>query len=437
MKQLIHSGQLRGHNIAVVGAGRSGLSAALLAKALGAHVRVLEKDKGYNTTRLQEMGLSDVEFICGDHEKEHFTGQQMVIISPGIPVQSVGNLLPENTPLYSELEFASWFIHEPIIAVTGTNGKTTTTLLTAHALKKSGFKVFAGGNLGTPLSEYVLDSNQCDILVLEVSSFQLEACSGFHPMVGVFLNFSDNHLDHHKSSADYFNAKTRLFAKQAENDLAVIDLALQDRMEAAGLLKGKRIYFVPGKRFSCPALAGEHNQANMEAAFQACRYFGIEPGTFQDAIYDFNPPAHRQEVFLKYQGKVFVNDSKATTTTAVSAALNAFDKPIRLLAGGVYKGGDFSQLVPLVTARVAKVYLYGSGREIFQEAWRDHTDVEYFPTMDQALDKALSEMQQGETMLLSPGTASFDQFSDYKDRGDTFKSLVLEKLNISTRNTDK
>lgn len=428
MKELIHSDQLKGHKIVVVGAGRSGLSAASLALALGAEVTIVEKNEQLDPQVLSGKGMDKVEIILGEHKKEHFSQADMVIVSPGIPAKQIQPLLSHNTMLCSELELASWFIHEPVIAVTGTNGKTTTTMLIAHVLEKTGKKVFAGGNLGTPLSEYVLGTRQCDILVLEVSSFQLEACSGFHPGVGIFLNFSANHLDHHKDEKEYFQAKTSLFKRQRENDLAVIALELKDEMEKSGVLRGKRIYFIPTNRFSCPGLSGVHNQSNIEAAYLACKYHGITDEEFSRAINDFKPPPHRQEVFLKFQGKIFVNDSKATTTTAMAAALEAFEAPIRLFAGGIFKGGDLSMLSSLIESKCAKVYLFGESKEVFERAWSGKTTMEYFKTLEPAVIKALEESKSGETLLLSPGTASFDLFQNYQERGDAFKKLVRQGL---------
>ena len=430
MKQLIHPEQLKGHNVVVVGAGRSGLSAAALASALGARVRILEKDEDFDLESLARPNLSNAEIIVGEHKKEHFMDADMAIISPGIPVRSLKGLVPDKAKVFSELELASWFTHEPIIAVTGTDGKTTTTMLIAHALEKMGKKVFAGGNLGVPLGDYVLGPDNCDILVLEVSSFQLEGCSGFHPRVAVFLNFSANHLDHHRDRKEYFRAKTRLFARQTGDDLAVIALELKQELENLDILRSRRRYFTPSNRFSCPALSGAHNQANMEAAFQACRYFGMDEALFSAALNDFVPPLHRQEVFLKYGGIIFINDSKATTASAMSAALNTFGAPIRLFAGGVYKGGDFSELAPLIRSKVVKVYLFGAGREVFEKAWKDEALMEYFQNLEQAVDKAVSESVSGDTLLLSPGTSSFDLFTGYQERGNAFKSRVRKDLGL-------
>ncbi|MFW5730769.1 MAG: UDP-N-acetylmuramoyl-L-alanine--D-glutamate ligase [Desulfonatronovibrionaceae bacterium] len=428
MRELIHRDQLKGHKVAVVGAGRSGLAAASLALALGARVRILEKNPDDSIKKAVSRQVPGVEYISGEHSSGQFAGMNMVILSPGIPMGRIKPLLYPDTALYSELELASWFVHEPVAAVTGTNGKTTTVLLVAHVLEKCGKKVFAGGNLGTPLSSYVLGESRADILVLEVSSFQLQACSGFRPQVGVLLNFSANHLDHHESSEEYFQAKTRLFASQRGNDLAILPLELKEKMEGSGLLQGRRAYFTAAGGFACPALTGRHNQANLEAAWLVCRYFGIDNEQFARAITDFEPPAHRQEVFLKTRGVTFVNDSKATTPAAMGAALEAFPHPVRLLAGGLNKGARYKHLAPLVREKVSKVYLFGQSRDVFEQDWAKITDMDYSSTLEEAVAKALSDSGSGDTVLLSPGTSSFDQFKNYEHRGNRFKELVRETL---------
>ncbi|WP_084301809.1 UDP-N-acetylmuramoyl-L-alanine--D-glutamate ligase [Desulfonatronovibrio hydrogenovorans] len=429
MKELIHNQQLKGHRVVVVGAGRSGLAAASLLTALGAEVLVLEKNEQFKVESLAQ-DLVKAEVRLGLHSRKDFAGADLIVVSPGIPLQEIRALAPAGVMVCSELELASWFVHEPIIAVTGTNGKTTTTMVIAHALEKMGKKVFAGGNLGTPLSAYVLGRDECQVLVLEVSSFQLEGCSGFGPQVAVFLNFSPNHLDHHKDSLEYFQAKVRIFARQRDQDLAIIALGLREEVEKTGLVQSKRVYFAPSSRFACPALTGQHNQANLEAAFLACRYFGMDQDTFNSALNDFQPPAHRQEVFLKHGGRIFVNDSKATTTAAVEAALQAFEPPIRLFAGGIYKGGNFSDLSSLVQEKVKKAYLFGDSREIFESAWQGKTMLEHFTGLEQAVQKALSESEPGDTILLAPGTASFDLFSNYQERGNVFKELIKKNLGL-------
>ena len=460
MKTLIHSEQLRGHMAVVVGAGRSGLAAARLLSRLGADVRVLEKGersarsarsaRSERSVRSVSSERSEIESVknlreiaeeqgwdlrVGEHKPEDFKGANLIILSPGVAKRNIQGLIAEAAEaagapaaqVYSELELASWFVSEPIIAITGTNGKTTTTLLITHVLEKAGKVVFTGGNIGTPLSEYLLEGRKAEILVLETSSFQLQNCSGFHPRVGILLNFSPNHLDYHQNLEEYFEAKLKLFARQNEQDLAIVPLSLKAELEKRSFSRARKIYFVPQDRFSCPALLGEHNQENLEAAYFACKYFGVTESEFEKNIQDFVPPAHRQEIFFQYKGITFVDDSKATTVDAVKSALKTFSRPIRLAAGGIFKGGNLRELLPLVQEKVCKIYLFGAGKDIFTGAFGKVVEMEWFPTLKEAVQKIVVDAKAGDTVLLSPGTASFDLFSDYKARGLEFQRLIKEE----------
>ncbi|MBT8762735.1 UDP-N-acetylmuramoyl-L-alanine--D-glutamate ligase [Desulfohalobiaceae bacterium Ax17] len=427
MKELIHPGQLRGHQAVVVGAGRSGLAAARLLTRLGAEVRLLEKDESRFSKELKQLAEENGWALrFGEHKPEDFKGANLIILSPGVQKRNIQAHIPAGAQVYSELELASWFVSEPIIAVTGTNGKTTTTLLITHVLEKTGKVVFTGGNIGTPLSEYLLEGRRAEILVLEASSFQLENCSGFHPRVAIFLNFSPNHLDYHQDIQEYFEAKLKLFARQNEQDLAILPLSLKGELEKRSFTRARRVYFVPQDRFSCPRLRGEHNQENLEAAFLACKYFGVTESEFEKNIQDFVPPAHRQEIFFQHKGITFVDDSKATTVDAVKSALKTFPRPIRLVAGGVFKGGNLKVIRPVVQEKVCKVYLFGASKEIFIQAFGDLVEMEWFPTLEEAVRKIVVDAEPGDTVLLSPGTASFDLFPDYKARGMQFQRLVLD-----------
>jgi len=431
MQEMVHKEQLKGHKAVVMGAGRSGLSAAALLTTLGAGVRLLEKRTDFDGSQMESRGLLDVELIQGEHRQEHFQGADLVVVSPGISMAMVRGLCPEGQTVISELELASWFISEPVIAVTGTNGKTTTCMLIQKVLEKAGRKVFTGGNIGTPLSDHVLSGKRADILVLEVSSFQLQGCSGFAPHVGVLLNFSANHLDHHENENEYFRAKMQLFARQSPMDLAVLPLELREKVENDFRVKSNITYFAPTGRFHCPALPGAHNQANMEAAMLACGFVDVSRKVFDQALLEFVPPPHRQEVFLQNKGVHYINDSKATTLEAMAAALKAFDAPIRLLAGGRYKGGDFSLLAGTLQEKAAKVYLFGDSREIFEDAWKNSADMEHFPDLEQAAARAVQEAGPGDNVLLSPGTSSFDLFSNYQERGEAFKKAVRKETGIT------
>lgn len=424
MREFIHGEQLRGHTAVVLGAGTSGVAAARLLVRLGASVRLLERNETVAAAVPADQGFS---VIGGEHKAEHFQGADLVVMSPGIPRAKVASLLPAGAQVVSELELASWFVSEPIIAVTGTNGKTTTTTLIGRILEHSGRRVFTGGNIGTPLSDYVLGQEQAEILVLEVSSFQLQNSPSFHPNVGVLLNFSANHLDYHETMEEYLQAKLTMFAHMDARDLAVVPLSMKDELEGRNFTRASRVYFVASRRFECPGLPGEHNRENMEAAFLACRHFGLSEDEVRSGIEGFSSLPHRLEAVAEHRDIFFVDDSKSTTVDSMIAALKSQERPVRLLAGGVFKGGDLGAVLPHIRERVRGIYLFGRSREIFEEAWAGcGKEIHWDPTLEEALFRAASEARGGECVLLSPATASFDLFDNYKERGKAFQRAVRE-----------
>ncbi len=262
----------------VVGAGVSGVAAAKLLHKLGARVRLLDRSLDRIPADFAEWAESaGVEIVCGEHSPSQFRDAKLVVPSPGVAAAVISKFLPDDNPpeIMAETELA-WrqLSGEPVLGVTGTSGKTTTTSLCAAMLKEQGLTVFTGGNIGTPLSEYILSGEKADVVVLELSSFQLQTCSTLHPRVGILLNISENHLDFHKDMDEYISAKMRLFANQTETDLAV----LQDGMdELAGKygIKARKIHYTESDRFPDMQLMGPHNRCNAEAAWLACREFGV------------------------------------------------------------------------------------------------------------------------------------------------------------------
>ncbi len=419
---------LKGRSVAVVGAGRSGRAAAFMARALGADVRVLEKNaSSLDKEFLDQAENSDILCLTGEHKPEDFHGVNMVVMSPGIPVKSIRPLLDPRVEVVGELELASRYICKPVLAVTGTSGKTTTTSLAARMLEYVGRRVFCGGNIGAPLAGYVLDDSVADIVVLEVSSFQLQTCARFKPWVGMLLNFSPNHLDYHADMEEYLSAKLSLFSRQTEDDNAILPAAQRNELEPRFDGKARVIWYAPKDRFYSKYLPGEHNQANMEASYQATRIFGVTENEAQRAMADFRPPPHRLARVGELNGVAYVNDSKATTVEALRAALKSFDAPIFLMAGGKFKGGDLESLIPLVRERVAAVALYGASREVFTNAWKDVTEVHWDETMDDAFAWLDGRVGDKGVVLLSPATSSFDQFKNYEERGLHFERLVQER----------
>jgi UDP-N-acetylmuramoylalanine--D-glutamate ligase len=427
MERLWNHNGLAGLAAVVLGAGASGLAAVRLLAGRGARVRLLDRNAAAVGGELAaELAGLGVGLRLGEHAPEDFANARLVVISPGIPAAKLAGLLPAGAALVSELELASRFVAEPILAITGTNGKTTTTMLAAAILQAAGKAVFMGGNIGTPLSEYVLRGEKADVLVLEVSSFQLQNIDAFHPAAAALLNFSANHLDYHADLEEYLAAKLRLFANQTPADLAVVPEDMREQLSRRAFTKAKTVYFRAAGRFSAPHLPGAHNQANMEAAFALCAHFGVSESVARAAMAAFVPAGHRLERVGEKGGVLFVDDSKATTVEALRAAILSCDRPVRLLAGGVFKGGDLAGLVPLLRERVASVGLFGASREIFERAWAGSVPLFWAPTLEGAVRRLYGQAAPGEAILLSPATASFDLYSGYKARGDDFQRIFRE-----------
>ncbi|SMP40478.1 UDP-N-acetylmuramoylalanine--D-glutamate ligase [Desulfonatronum zhilinae] len=425
-----------GETAVVVGTGRSGLAAAALLDHLGCAVRLVDSGKVSREVRDQaEKRGWDVRE--GGHCTEQFDRAALVVLSPGVNRRKLEPWLTSlgADQVIAELELALGFVDAPITAVTGTNGKTTTTTLIGRFLEAMGRRVFVGGNIGTPMSSYVLEclsaadagssSNfeKADNLVLEVSSFQLLNTRSLRPRVGVLLNVSPNHLDYHQDMEEYLQAKLSLFATQEPEDTAVFPEEMRELVQARRVTRARTVYFGTQSDLTCPALPGRHNQANIAAAFQACQPFGLTRAAAQTVLDGFSGLPHRLQIVAEQGGVVFVDDSKGTTVQALRAALEAFDRPVLLLAGGVFKGGDLAGLKPLVQSKARAVGLFGAGREIFEAAWGDvETPLFWEPTLERAMDRLWLQARSGDVMLLSPATASFDLFRDYKHRGMTFQN---------------
>lgn len=422
----------------VVGAGVSGVAAARLLHRLGARVRLLDRSAGRIPADFAAWAAeAGVEIVCGEHSPEQFIGAALVVPSPGVAAAVIRRFLPEKNPpeIMAETELA-WrqLTGEPVLAVTGTSGKTTTTSLCSAMLREQGFRVFTGGNIGTPLSEYVLSGERADVVVLELSSFQLQTCSTLHPRVAVLLNISENHLDYHRDMAEYVGAKMRLFAHQTSEDLAVLQEGMDGLADGYGL-RARRVFYAVSNRFPEMHLMGPHNRANAEAAWLACREFGVSEETAARAVAAFRPLEHRLEKVAELNGVLYVNDSKCTTVEALRVALASFDRPVALLAGGKFKGGDLESLKPLLKKHVRHVALYGASREHFEPAWRDVVPVTWDETLERAMCRLAgcgtgepAVVRPGDAVLLAPATSSFDQYANYLRRGEDFKRIVREVL---------
>ncbi|NJB67764.1 UDP-N-acetylmuramoylalanine--D-glutamate ligase [Desulfobaculum xiamenense] len=422
-------GRLAGTAAAVVGAGRSGQGAALLLRALGANVRLLEaKAENVSADFAARATAEGIEIMTGPHLPEYFEGMDMVVLSPGVQAGKIRALFPIDAApeVISELELSGRYAKGRVLAITGTNGKTTTTALCAHVLRHMGLRVFEGGNIGTPLADHVLSGDEADALVLEVSSFQAQNCTTFRPEVAVLLNLSVDHQDFHADMEEYLQAKLNLFARMEDEDLAVLPAEMRDDLESRHFTRARLHFFEATDRFECDRLPGAHNQANMEAAFQALTRFGVTERDMREALDTFVQHPHRLERVGETRGVLFINDSKATTVASLKAALEAFDRPILLLAGGKYKGGDLEALAPLLKRRVRAVCLFGDSREVFEKAWTGIVPLGWEPNMQRAVEWLMERAEQGDVMLLSPATASYDLYNNYKERGEDLRRIFRE-----------
>ncbi len=390
----------------VVGAGRSGKAAARLLLRQGARVRLLESNpQALDEAQAAALRAEGIELVLGEQGPELFAGAKMVVPSPGLPVVRLREMMgphadAEGTEILAEMELAWRALDgEPVLAVTGTNGKTT------------------------PLSEYLLSGEKADVLVLETSSFQLQCCSTFHPRVAVVLNISPNHLDYHKDMEEYIEAKFRLFRCQTEEDLAVLEPGLEETAARFGL-RARKVWIRPEGRFpDCP-LFGQHNQFNAEAAWQACRPFGVTLENAARAVAAFKPLPNRLESVARVHGVLYVNDSKCTTVAALEVALEAMDHPVHLLCGGKFKGGDLDGMKDLLRRKAKSVNLYGASREIFEAAWQGVVPLCWHERMEDAVLALQGKVKEGDVVLLAPATSSFDQYRNYVERGNDFKRIV-------------
>jgi len=375
-----------------------------------------------------------VPVFGGEHRAEFFQGIDLVIPSPGAPKAQISPLLPPlpsggQAEIMAETELAWRLLEgEPVIGITGTSGKTTTTSICSAMLQAHGLRVFTGGNIGTPLSEYVLSRRNgapsADVIVLELSSFQLQTCSTLSPRVGMLLNVSENHLDFHKDMKEYLDAKMQLFACQTEQDLAILPPFMEELPARYGM-KARVQFLAPDP---CPfpetRLIGKHNQSNAEAAFMAASVFGVTREEAAEAMRTFSPIPHRLEHIADIDGVTYVNDSKCTTVEALRVALASFERPVILLAGGKFKGGDLESVRDLLRVHAKAVTLYGASREHFEPAWKDIVPVSWDETMNEAFARARALAVNGDAILLAPATSSYDQYKNYIQRGEHFRDLV-------------
>lgn len=431
-----------GKSIAVLGLGQSGEAAATLLLRQGARVTVLESATGTPLrTKAEALEAAGARVVLGEAASTG-SGFDLAVISPGIDpaVPLVANLVNAGVPLIGELELAFRECRCPVIAITGTNGKTTTTELTAHLLTAAGLRTMACGNIGLPFCTAVGQSGDLDVMVVEVSSFQLETIQTFRPKVAAWLNLSPNHLDRYPGMPEYRAAKLRIFENQTADDHAIVNavndlpaLAAQTltfsavRDEADFTRREGRIFFRGGCLLdqSSTALPGVHNAENIMAALGIGIALGCDPAAMAAAVGSYTPPSHRCEFVRDVAGVRWVNDSKSTNLDAMEKALRSQDRPVVLIAGGKDKGFEFDAIAPVMREKVRTALLIGEMKDRIAASWAG-VNCETFPTLEAAVRAAHSAAHAGDVVLFSPGTSSYDMFRSYIERGNLFKSLVHE-----------
>jgi len=433
----------KNQNIAVLGAGLSGSAAAQLLRSEGAQVTMLDSAEEMNLLKstIDNLRAQDVRVICGAAADEDSSTYQMAVLSPGIDPSSrlVRNFSSRGIDIIGELELGWRSCEIPVIAVTGTNGKTTTTELLAQMLNACGQRTIACGNIGKPLSEVAREKEPYGVLTVEVSSFQLETIRTFHPSISLWLNFAPDHLDRYHSVSEYREAKLRIFENQTDADVAVINA-----IEKIPNLRPRTITFSayanggdfrvsegailyrdePVLRLADTKLRGLHNIENLMATLAVGMARGLSFQEMVPPLSAYEPRPHRCEFVREVSGVSYVNDSKATNLDAVDKALRAQSKPVVLIAGGKDKGFSFDPLRPLVKEKVRSTILIGEMAESISRSWADVVKAEIATSLADAVERAHASAKPGEIVLFSPGTSSFDMFKSYVDRGDQFRALV-------------
>ena len=410
--------QIESRKVTVLGAKQTGIQSALFLKKHGADVLVSELRQGREIREAKKkLDAFDIRSEFGSHSWEEIRDSDLVIISPGIPpsAEISQKLLRSGIPIWSEIELACQFSPCEIVAVTGSNGKTTVTTLIRDVLRASGKRAISCGNIGNPFIGEIEQLDPGAIAVLEVSSFQLTYIDQFKPRVGVLLNLSVNHLDWHKSFDEYADAKFRLFENQTADDLAVINSQDTEIQKRVSDISSKLVYFGGD---------GESNP-NFSAVKQVAAYYGIAPAVTQSVLDQFSGLEHRFEHVTTFLGVHYVNDSKSTTIASLGWALDRVEPGCILIAGGRHKGGDFKVLTDLVKKKVGFLITLVESKKKMDAAFGGHVSTYSTETLDEALRVARSVSKSGQTVLFSPACASFDMFRDYQDRGAQFKKIVL------------
>jgi UDP-N-acetylmuramoylalanine--D-glutamate ligase len=443
---------IRGKRVLVVGLARSGIAAAALLRLEGAVVTVTDARPAPEfSDQLPQLLAQKVGIEIGVHQLQTFLNQDLIVVSPGVPwdLPQLREARKRGIQVYPEVEVASWFLQGTLVGITGTNGKTTTTTLLGRVFEVSGFPTFVGGNIGVPLITAVNRIPEDSILVVELSSFQLEAAQDFRPHVAVLLNLTPNHLDRHPSFEAYVSAKAQIFRNQTAEDYAILNADDHNVMALAPAIASTKVFFSRQRelpdgvfldrdnivyrvrnlervilRRQDVRLRGDFNLENVMAATAAACVLGVEFEAIRDAVADFRGVEHRLEFVREILGIDFYNDSKATSVDATVNALSAFEGGVHLILGGKDKGAPYEPLRGMLEGRVKHVYLVGAAAERIAKELAGAAEFTYSGDLEIATRQAFEHAEPRDVVLLAPACSSFDQFRDFEHRGQAFKDSV-------------
>jgi UDP-N-acetylmuramoylalanine--D-glutamate ligase len=445
--------ELNGKRVLVVGLGKSGLAAAEFLKERGARVTVSDARPATLIAELPALLEQGFAVEAGSHGLLTFRRQDLIVVSPGVPMSTpeLSQVRAMGMRIIGEFELGASFLAGEVIAITGSNGKTTTTALLGEIMKASGRPTLVGGNIGRPVTTMVPESSADTWSVLEVSSFQLETVETFRPHIAIVLNITPDHLDRHGTIEAYAAAKARITERQTADDFLVLNaedpetqkiaaltraqifwFSSRRRIKQGAFLHGETLFFAPREHGTpepvMPAaeitLAGAHNVENVLAAVCAARLAGVSDQTIREAVAGFKAVEHRLEFVRELNGVKYYNDSKATNVDATRKAVEAFPGGIYLILGGKDKNSDYTALSPLLRERVKTVITIGSAAEKIERQLSGVAMMERAETLERAVALARRHATPGDTVLLAPACASFDQFENYEHRGRVFKQLV-------------
>lgn len=444
--------KVAGLTVTVAGMARSGVAIANLLAKLGAKVKVSDVKGAPDLMREISKLSKGIEIEAGGHKRDTFLKSQLIVVSPGVPwnLQLLEEARLQGIPVFSEIEMASRLTRVPIIAITGTNGKTTTTTLVGKFLETSGKRIVLTGNIGFPLSQAILEEKGADFFVTEISSFQLEGIQTFKPLISSILNISDDHYDRHFDLQEYLSQKIKIFQNQDSSHFLVLNgddgilKPLVERTRASTWLFSRRSALRRGafieqgeiilshdsqRESICSIgdikLLGVHNLENVLAAITIAYLAGASKTAMRFVLSQFNGLPHRMELVTIKEGVTFVNDSKGTNIGATLKSLESLDGPIILIAGGRDKGGNFLWLKEPIEKRVKKLILIGEAKELIKQALGQYPFVTESEDLESAVIMAAQAASPGDIVLLSPACASFDMFANYEERGEVFKRAVL------------